>query len=60
MNIILLPSTTAAANSMPSTCEPVWFGAPGKRQRVTEAKGVALLCCVSGKRPVSSTVSKTR
>ena len=43
INIILLPSTTAAATS-PSTCEPVLLEAPGKRQRVTKQK--VLHCCV--------------
>ena len=61
---ILFPSTTAApATSILTSCEAVWFGAPGKRQRVTEAKGCAVvLRCVSGKRPVSSAViySKTK
>ena len=43
--IILFPSTTAApATSILTSCEAVWLGAPGKRQRVAEAKGVALLC----------------
>ena len=45
--MILLASTTAAtATSLSTTREAVQFGAPTKRQRVTEAKGVALLCYV--------------
>ena len=61
INIILLPSTTAApATSIPTACQAVQLQAPGKRQRVTEAKSVALLCCVSGKRLVSGAVGKTR
>ena len=57
MNIILLPSTTAAPATFipwPTTCKATQSRAAGKRQRVTEAKGVALLC------RVSSAVSKRR
>ena len=61
MNIILLVSTTAApATFISTTCQAVHLWAAGKRQRVTEAKGVALLCCISGKRVVTSAVRETR
>ena len=47
MNIILFASTTAApASSLSTTLQAVQLGAPAKRQRVTEAKGVVLLCYV--------------
>ena len=47
INIILFASTTAApATSLSTTRQAVQLGAPTKRQLVTEAKGVALLCYV--------------
>ena len=47
MNIILLASTTAApATSLSTTLQAVQLGAPTKGQRVTETKGVVLLCYV--------------
>ena len=59
-NIIVLASTTTPATFIPTTCQAVNLWAAGKRQRVTEAEGVALLCCISGKRVVTSAVRKTR
>ena len=46
MNIILSSTTAAPATPLSTTRQAVQFEAPTKGQRVTEAKGVALLCYV--------------
>ena len=45
--IVLLSSTTAAPVATIPTCKTVELGATGKRQRVTEAKAVAVLQYIS-------------